>query len=116
MNRHMWQRLLYSVAGLVVIAGVTYSCKNFLDQPAQGDGGRIPFEVVGNMPPHAIGFEVIVRPQEQGFTANGLLIRYGDLIGARRHHRVQQAQRGIGAEDAFVDLSPFLVQIAVGVT
>jgi len=36
MNRHMWQRLLYSVAGLVVITGVTYSCKNFLDQPAQG--------------------------------------------------------------------------------
>ena len=36
MNRHMWQRLLYSVAGLVVIAGVTYACKGFLDQPAQG--------------------------------------------------------------------------------
>ena len=36
MNRHMWQRLLYSVAGLVVIAGVTYACKDFLDQPAQG--------------------------------------------------------------------------------
>jgi len=53
---------------------------------------------------------VIVRPQEQGFTANGLLIRRGDLIGTRRHHRVQQAQRGIGTEDAVVDLSPFLVQ------
>src|SRR5213594_4048725 len=36
MNRHMWQRLLYSVAGLVVIAGVTYACKDFLNQPAQG--------------------------------------------------------------------------------
>src|SRR5439155_1187619 len=36
MNRHMWQRLLYSVAGLVVVAGVTYACKDFLDQPAQG--------------------------------------------------------------------------------
>src|SRR5881396_1409036 len=36
MNRHMWQRLLYSGAGLVVIAGVTYACKGFLDQPAQG--------------------------------------------------------------------------------
>jgi len=36
MNRHMWQRLMYSVAGLVVIAGVTYACKDFLDQPAQG--------------------------------------------------------------------------------
>jgi starch-binding outer membrane protein, SusD/RagB family len=36
MNKHMWQRLLYSVAGLVVIAGVTYACKGFLDQPAQG--------------------------------------------------------------------------------
>jgi starch-binding outer membrane protein, SusD/RagB family len=36
MNRHMWQRMLYSVAGLVVIAGVTYACKDFLDQPAQG--------------------------------------------------------------------------------
>jgi hypothetical protein len=32
----MWQRLMYSVAGLVVIAGVTYACKDFLDQPAQG--------------------------------------------------------------------------------
>ncbi len=36
MNQHMWQRLLYSVAGLVVISGVTYACKGFLDQPAQG--------------------------------------------------------------------------------
>jgi len=36
MNRHMWQRLMYSVAGLVVISGVTYACKGFLDQPAQG--------------------------------------------------------------------------------
>ena len=36
MNRHTWQRLLYSSAALVVIAGVTYACKDFLDQPAQG--------------------------------------------------------------------------------
>src|SRR5213596_2780889 len=36
MNRHMWQRALYSLAGLVVVAGVTYACKGFLDQPAQG--------------------------------------------------------------------------------
>ncbi len=36
MNRHMWQRLMYSLAGVVVVAGVTYACKNFLDQPAQG--------------------------------------------------------------------------------
>ncbi len=36
MNRHMWQRLMKSVAGLVVIASITYACKNFLDQPAQG--------------------------------------------------------------------------------
>ncbi|PYO94140.1 MAG: hypothetical protein DMD62_06805 [Gemmatimonadetes bacterium] len=36
MNRHMWQRLLYSLAGVVVVAGVTYACKGFLDQPAQG--------------------------------------------------------------------------------
>jgi starch-binding outer membrane protein, SusD/RagB family len=36
MNRHMWQKLLYSLAGLVVVAGVTYACKGFLDQPAQG--------------------------------------------------------------------------------
>jgi len=36
MNRHMWQRLMYSLAGLVVVAGVTYACKGFLDQPAQG--------------------------------------------------------------------------------
>jgi len=27
---------MYKVAGLVVIAGVGYACKNFLDQPAQG--------------------------------------------------------------------------------
>jgi hypothetical protein len=32
----MWQRLMKSVAGLVVIASITYACKNFLDQPAQG--------------------------------------------------------------------------------
>src|SRR5437667_11752842 len=36
MNRHQWQRLFYRVAGLVVIAAVTYACKDFLDQPAQG--------------------------------------------------------------------------------
>jgi starch-binding outer membrane protein, SusD/RagB family len=36
MNRHTWQRLLYSLAGLVVVAGVTYACKGFLDEPAQG--------------------------------------------------------------------------------
>jgi starch-binding outer membrane protein, SusD/RagB family len=36
MNRHTWQRLLYSSAALVVIAGVTYACKDFLNQPAQG--------------------------------------------------------------------------------
>ncbi len=36
MNRHKWQRLLYSVAGVVVVAGVTYACKDFLNQPAQG--------------------------------------------------------------------------------
>ncbi len=28
--------MLYSLAGLVVVAGVTYACKDFLDQPAQG--------------------------------------------------------------------------------
>src|SRR6266581_2227395 len=36
MNRQTWQRLLYSLAGVVVVAGVTYACKDFLDQPAQG--------------------------------------------------------------------------------
>jgi len=36
MNRQTWQRLLYSFAGVVVVAGVTYACKDFLDQPAQG--------------------------------------------------------------------------------
>jgi len=36
MNRQTWQRLLYSLAGVVVVAGVTYACKGFLDQPAQG--------------------------------------------------------------------------------
>ncbi len=36
MNKHKWQRLLYSVAGVVVVAGVTYACKDFLNQPAQG--------------------------------------------------------------------------------
>jgi hypothetical protein len=32
----MWQRLLYSLAGVVVVTGVTYACKDFLVQPAQG--------------------------------------------------------------------------------
>jgi len=32
----MWQRLMYSLAGVVVVAGVTYACKDFLNQPAQG--------------------------------------------------------------------------------
>ena len=36
MNRPMWQRLLYSLAGVVAVAGVTYACKDFLEQPAQG--------------------------------------------------------------------------------
>src|SRR5216117_2955283 len=36
MNRHTWQRLLYSLAAMVVIAGVTYACKDYLNQPAQG--------------------------------------------------------------------------------
>ncbi len=36
MNRQTWQRLLYSLAGVVVVAGVTYACKDFLNQPAQG--------------------------------------------------------------------------------
>ncbi len=67
------------------------------------------------MPPHAICLEVIVRPQKQGLTANAVLIRDGDLIGARRYHRIQQAQRRIGAEDAVVHLAPLLVQIAVRV-
>src|SRR5438093_11126612 len=68
------------------------------------------------MPPHAIRFEVIVRPQEQGFTANAALIRQGDPSGLRRQHPSQEAQRRIGAEDAIVDLGPLLGQIAIGVT
>src|SRR5712671_4213500 len=36
MNRHMWQRVLYTLAGVVAVAGVTYACKDFLTQPAQG--------------------------------------------------------------------------------
>jgi hypothetical protein len=36
----MWQRWLYSLAGLVVVSGVTYACKGFLDQPAQGTVGQ----------------------------------------------------------------------------
>src|SRR5258705_12471143 len=43
------------------------------------------------------------------------LIRQWDLVGARSHHRIQHAQRGICTEDALVDLRSFLVQIAVGV-
>ena len=58
---------------------------------------------------------MIVRPEEQRFAPDALLVRHADLIGARRHHRVQQTQRGIGAEDSFVDLGPLLVQIAVRV-
>src|SRR6266568_5775305 len=67
------------------------------------------------MPPHAICFEVIVRPQEQRLTANVILDVCRYLIGTRRYHRIQQAQRRIGAEDAVVDLAPLLVQIAVRV-
>src|SRR5205807_7224394 len=36
MNIRNRNRLLYGIVGVVVAAGVTYACKGFLDQPAQG--------------------------------------------------------------------------------
>src|SRR5690349_21219021 len=36
MNKRNQSRLLYGIVGVVVAAGVTYACKDFLDQPAQG--------------------------------------------------------------------------------
>ena len=36
MNIRNRNRLLYGIVGVVVAAGVTYACKDFLDQPAQG--------------------------------------------------------------------------------
>src|ERR1051325_5083295 len=36
MNIRNRTRLLYGIVGVVVAAGVTYACSNFLDQPAQG--------------------------------------------------------------------------------
>jgi starch-binding outer membrane protein, SusD/RagB family len=36
MNMRNWNRMLYGLAGLVAAAGVTYACKDFLDQPPQG--------------------------------------------------------------------------------
>src|SRR5690348_16645993 len=36
MNKRNWKRLLYRTAGVMVAAGVTYACKDFLDSPPQG--------------------------------------------------------------------------------
>ena len=36
MNKRNWNRLLYGMAGVILATGVTYACKGFLDQPAQG--------------------------------------------------------------------------------
>jgi hypothetical protein len=36
MNKRIRNRLLYGMVGVIVAAGVTYACKDFLDQPAQG--------------------------------------------------------------------------------
>ncbi len=36
MNMRHWNRLLYGIAGLIAAAGVTYACKDFLNQPPQG--------------------------------------------------------------------------------
>jgi len=36
MNKQDWNRLLYGIAGVMLAAGVTYACSNFLDIPAQG--------------------------------------------------------------------------------
>jgi hypothetical protein len=36
MNKRIRNRLLYGMVGVIVASGVTYACKDFLDQPAQG--------------------------------------------------------------------------------
>jgi starch-binding outer membrane protein, SusD/RagB family len=36
MNKRNWKRLLYRTAGVMVAAGVTYACKDFLVTPPQG--------------------------------------------------------------------------------
>ncbi|HWC74291.1 MAG TPA: RagB/SusD family nutrient uptake outer membrane protein [Gemmatimonadales bacterium] len=36
MNKQNLNRLLYGVAGVIVVAAVTYACSNFLDTPSQG--------------------------------------------------------------------------------
>src|SRR3989441_5534026 len=36
MNKRNWKRLLYRTAGVIVAAGVTYACKDFLNIPPQG--------------------------------------------------------------------------------
>jgi len=41
---------------------------------------RIVLGVVRDVAPHSPGFEVIVRPQEQGFAPDAFLITLGDLV------------------------------------
>jgi hypothetical protein len=36
MNKRNWKRVLHGMAGVMVAAGVTYACKDFLDTPTQG--------------------------------------------------------------------------------
>ncbi len=36
MNKRIRNRLLYGMVGVIVASGVTYACKDFLDQPGQG--------------------------------------------------------------------------------
>src|SRR5436189_842371 len=44
MNIRNRNRLLYGIVGVVVAAGVTYACKDFLDQPAQGTVEQVSLE------------------------------------------------------------------------
>ena len=36
MNKRNWKRVLHGMVGVMVAAGVTYACKDFLDTPTQG--------------------------------------------------------------------------------
>src|SRR6266700_2847024 len=44
MNKRNRNRLLFGMAGVLVAAGVTYACKDFLDQPAQGSVEQVSLE------------------------------------------------------------------------
>ncbi len=75
---------------------------------------RVVLGVVGDVLPQPPGFEVIVRPQEQGLAPDAILVGLRNLIRVRFHDRVQQVDRGIGADHPFITVSPHIVQVVLG--